>query len=345
MQRGENDTIRCGPGSVNDYLVARYGDPCRECGFVWTLDLRTARDLVEGADARLAVLRDFPATTPVLPRGTWGAAGYVAHLADSVRIWAGRLAATSLDPAAAIVTYEEGALGAIMGYASASIEGSLWTLTRAIGDWKAARSLAGCGVHLDHPEQGLLTVDEVQAILAHEVHHHSKDLWRASIGAGSFRSDFSLAREDPDAPDAAELVQAHLLFNRAVTPQGHVHALETDALTGPAVDFFGVRTAGGRLVAIGAFKWLSVDHGELKSMHTHPLWRGRGAGAAMVRHLLDHAATRGCARVSLETGSVPAFEPARRLYTRLGFTRCAPFADYTDNPHSVCMTRTVWPTG
>ena len=40
----------------------------------------------------------------------------------------------------------------------------------------------------------------------------------------------------------------------------------------------------------------------------------------------------------LETGSMAAFEPARRLYAAHGFTPCGPFADYALDPHSVFMT-------
>ena len=43
-------------------------------------------------------------------------------------------------------------------------------------------------------------------------------------------------------------------------------------------------------------------------------------------------------RVSLETGTMDAFVPARAMYHAAGFVECAPFGDYTVNPHSVCMT-------
>ena len=43
-------------------------------------------------------------------------------------------------------------------------------------------------------------------------------------------------------------------------------------------------------------------------------------------------------RVSLETGTMAGFAAARALYTRFGFMPCAPFADYRDDPNSLCMT-------
>jgi putative acetyltransferase len=36
-----------------------------------------------------------------------------------------------------------------------------------------------------------------------------------------------------------------------------------------------------------------------------------------------------------------AFEPAQRLYASFGFTYCAPFADYMEDPNSVFMTLTL----
>jgi len=66
-----------------------------------------------------------------------------------------------------------------------------------------------------------------------------------------------------------------------------------------------------------------------------------GVGRAVLDHLLATAWARGYERVSLETGTMDAFAPARDLYTAAGFTMCAPFGDYTTNPHSVCMTLTL----
>ncbi len=34
-----------------------------------------------------------------------------------------------------------------------------------------------------------------------------------------------------------------------------------------------------------------------------------------------------------------AFEPARTMYSKFGFSFCAPFADYMPDPYSMFMTR------
>ncbi len=146
-----------------------------------------------------------------------------------------------------------------------------------------------------------------------------------------------LQPEDPGAPEVLQILERHLAFAREVTPPGHVHALDLDGLRHASVTFFGLRE-GGVLRAVGALRELDPGHAEIKSMHTAREARGRGHGQAMLRHLLDLARRRGYARVSLETGTGPAFAPARRLYERHGFAVCPPFAAYTDNAFSVCLT-------
>ncbi|TMB74999.1 MAG: GNAT family N-acetyltransferase [Chloroflexi bacterium] len=149
-----------------------------------------------------------------------------------------------------------------------------------------------------------------------------------------------IAVDDPRVDDVRALLEAHLAFSRAVTPPGHVHALEIDGLLDPAVTFFSARRDGA-LVGIGALKRLDDSHAEVKSMHTIEAARGQGVGRAMVDHLLMVAAARNYQRVSLETGTMDAFAPARSLYTKVGFRPCEPFGEYTANPYSTCMTMTI----
>lgn len=64
----------------------------------------------------------------------------------------------------------------------------------------------------------------------------------------------------------------------------------------------------------------------------------RGVAKGMLAHIIEEARRRGYQRLSLETGSMEAFEPARRLYERFGFQYCKPFSDYSEDPNSVFMT-------
>src|SRR5688500_9284276 len=149
----------------------------------------------------------------------------------------------------------------------------------------------------------------------------------------------SIAVDDPRAADVHALLAQHLAFAYEVTPPGHVHALEVDAVVDSSVTFFAARDrSAGTLLGVGALKQLDASHAELKSMHVAGDARGRGVGRALVRHLLAVARDRGCARVSLETGTMDAFAAARRLYASEGFVPCEPFGAYTANPNSVCMT-------
>ncbi len=59
----------------------------------------------------------------------------------------------------------------------------------------------------------------------------------------------------------------------------------------------------------------------------------------MLVHIIGEARRRGYARLSLETGTNPAFTPARELYASFGFDYCGPFAQYVADPYSVFMTR------
>lgn len=61
----------------------------------------------------------------------------------------------------------------------------------------------------------------------------------------------------------------------------------------------------------------------------------------MLEHIIGTAKARGYHRLSLETGSSPAFDPAHALYLRYGFEYCGPFADYKEDPFSRFMTLTL----
>jgi putative acetyltransferase len=150
--------------------------------------------------------------------------------------------------------------------------------------------------------------------------------------------DLVIALDDPARADVRALLDAHLAFTTSQSPPEDMHALDTDGLREPGVSFFSARRPDGRLVAVGALKELDPRHGELKSMHTAAALRGQGVARAMLAHLLEVARTRGYERVSLETGSMEAFDPARALYAGAGFKACEPFATYRPSPNSAFMT-------
>ena len=143
--------------------------------------------------------------------------------------------------------------------------------------------------------------------------------------------------DDPMRADVILLLSEHLADMRATSPPDSVHALEPAALAAPGIVFLTARNERGRLLGCGALKALPAAEAEVKSMRTATAARGRGVATAVLAALLELAAQRGNHRVLLETGAQDFFAPARRFFTHHGFRPCPPFADYTDDPHSVYL--------
>lgn len=125
----------------------------------------------------------------------------------------------------------------------------------------------------------------------------------------------------------AALLDLHLEGMRAHSPACGVHALGLSGLKAPGVTLFTILD-GETLMGMGALRTGAGDWAEIKSMRTHPDHLGKGAGRAMLEHLIGEARRRGCARVNLETGTGEAFEPALNLYRRRGFRNGAAFGGY-----------------
>ncbi|HSO90367.1 MAG TPA: GNAT family N-acetyltransferase [Arthrobacter sp.] len=149
-------------------------------------------------------------------------------------------------------------------------------------------------------------------------------------------------RDDPGRADVQQLLIEHLADMFATSPAESVHALDSAALSGPAITFWTARE-NSEVLACGALKRLQQGQGEIKSMRTAAHARGRGVATLLLTHILAEARTSGYDRLYLETGSQDFFAPARRLYLRHGFSICPPFAGYGDDPNSVYMTLALDP--
>jgi putative acetyltransferase len=143
--------------------------------------------------------------------------------------------------------------------------------------------------------------------------------------------------DDLRGPEVAELLRAHLDYCRSSSPPESTHALDLDALRSPGITFW-TGWDGDHLLGCGALKELDRVHGEIKSMHTAAVYRGRGIALGLLKHIVEEARSRSYRRLSLETGSMDAFASARALYSRFGFVMCGPFGDYVPDPNSVFMT-------
>jgi putative acetyltransferase len=144
--------------------------------------------------------------------------------------------------------------------------------------------------------------------------------------------------DDPRDPRITSLLEAHLLDAARHSPPESVHALDLVSLCNPGVTLWAAWD-GERLAGCGALLELDARHGEVKSMRTAPEYLRRGIATRILENIVREARRRAYARLSLETGSMGAYEPARAFYEQNGFARCPPFAGYVLDPHSVFMTR------
>ena len=143
--------------------------------------------------------------------------------------------------------------------------------------------------------------------------------------------------DDLSRPEVHALLQEHLANMYELSPPESVHALDLSKLRAPDITFWSVWD-GATLVGCGALKQMSATEGEIKSMRTPKALRRRGAGRAVLEHIIAEAKRRGYRRLNLETGSQDGFVPARTLYESFGFTYCGPFGDYKPDPNSAFMT-------
>lgn len=146
-----------------------------------------------------------------------------------------------------------------------------------------------------------------------------------------------IRRDDLTGPEVRELLEEHLRHMYEITPAKSVHALDLTGLRKPEITFWTV-WEGPELLGCGALRELDPTHGEIKSMRTAARHWRKGVGRAMLTHIVAEARTRGYARLSLETGAMPAFVPAHRLYESFGFVAGGPFEGYTDDPNSRFFT-------
>lgn len=143
--------------------------------------------------------------------------------------------------------------------------------------------------------------------------------------------------DDLTGSEVAEIVGEHLQSMAQHSPPESIHALNLERLKKPEITFWSAWEQG-ELLGCGALKELDGQHGEIKSMRTSSSHLRKGVAKRLLQHIIEEAKQRGYQRLSLETGSMDAFEPAKRLYASYGFQYCKPFSDYIEDPNSVFMT-------
>jgi putative acetyltransferase len=133
--------------------------------------------------------------------------------------------------------------------------------------------------------------------------------------------------DDLSSAATQALLRLHLAGMHVSSPPGHVFALDLSGLKASDVTVW-TAWEGDEICGIGALRQLDACSAEVKSMRTHPDYLRRGVAAALLEHVIEEARARGVTRLSLETGTGPAFEPALALYRKRGFVEGEPFAGY-----------------
>jgi len=146
--------------------------------------------------------------------------------------------------------------------------------------------------------------------------------------------------DDLNGGEVIALLEEHLADMYATSPPESVHALDISALKDPAITFYSC-WKNNSLLGCAALREIDENHAELKSMRTTTKARNLGVASALMQHLLKVATARQYRKMSLETGSMDFFKPARALYKKFGFNYCGPFGDYQLDDNSRFMTRAI----
>lgn len=147
----------------------------------------------------------------------------------------------------------------------------------------------------------------------------------------------TIDRADFADPALGRFLQDHLDDLEPTAPAESRHALDIAALQLPTIRVWVARD-GTEIVGTAALAALEPGHEELKSMRTEPARRGTGVASRLLDCLVTDARARGVRHISLETGTVDFFAPARALYRKTGFVPCPPFGAYREDPNSIFMT-------
>lgn len=143
--------------------------------------------------------------------------------------------------------------------------------------------------------------------------------------------------DDLSDPRIEAFLDEHIQEMKSISPPESKHALDIESLRKPGITFWSAWQEE-ELVGCGALKELDASHAEIKSMRVSPKHRGNRLASKLLSHILAEAKSRGYEKLSLETGSMAFFQPARKLYQKFGFTYCGPFSDYKKDPNSVFLS-------
>ena len=160
-----------------------YGNPCRECGFDWSLTPEQAVTVVRAVPGSYKAWLAGATGRERHPDLAWSATGYVCHVTDNLRIWAERLAGGYLAADLAIADYEPDLLSQGRRYDEVSLAGAAvarWApppgprprKRRSPSAWYFSTLLAAGSGPRTWPGT------------AHDTHHHRWDIGRITRANG-----------------------------------------------------------------------------------------------------------------------------------------------------------------
>ena len=176
---------------MDEWSIATYGDPCRQCGYRWSLSLEEILDVMGDLPAGYRLVTARASGAERHPELAWSVTAYVCHVADNLRIWAERLQGALLGSTRAVRSYDDNLLAEARGYDGIDLQAALWSLTGAVGEWTAtvlearSRERSGPPLALLHPERGEIRLVEVARANCHDAVHHRWDVQRVmDVGSG-----------------------------------------------------------------------------------------------------------------------------------------------------------------
>ena len=147
-----------------------------------------------------------------------------------------------------------------------------------------------------------------------------------------------IRQADPGAENLRPVVEDHLAHSQSAGPDDSNHTMGVDGLRGAGIQFWALfddeRARRG-----AQLKQLPDGSAEVKSVHIIEAARGRGLARQMMAFLAQTAQAEGVNALVLETGSdlLPAYDSARKLYEKLGYSYCEPIYGYDDDLNSAFM--------
>jgi hypothetical protein len=169
---------------MDDWSKLVYGDPCRECGYSWTLSIPGTGELVGSLPTEYRDTIGDASGSERHPDLEWSATAYVCHVADNLRIMAERLQGVMRGDTRYIGAYDENSLAEARGYDSIDLQAALWSLTRSANDWvmtmteAQGRGERGEPVTWIHQERGEQELVEIARANCHDAVHHLWDIRR-----------------------------------------------------------------------------------------------------------------------------------------------------------------------